>query len=205
MLKTAKTTGRRSRHLFLRHSPNRSTISPRFSPRLGTRNPRQRLTVRSRDGAAGRIRGCVMRECGKPLTHAGKSRRNRLRGLVSRSATALTDPRRLRGMRPAHECSGDRHYPCGSRFAIEDRRRRENAESGLLRGNDRRRASRIGAIGKRNWMHVDPGPTIFRSASFKEAPLWRHGKPGDERPRRTISGGGTDPERPEGRCDARYT
>ena len=30
-------------------------------------------------------------------------------------------------MPPAHECSGDRHYSCASRFANEDERTRENA------------------------------------------------------------------------------
>ena len=35
--------------------------------------------------------------------------------------------RRPRGMPPAHECSGDRHYPCGSGFANKEERRRENA------------------------------------------------------------------------------
>ena len=55
-----------------------------------------------------------------------------------RPATALIDLCRLQRMRPAHGCSGDRHYPSGSRFAIEDRWRRENAGSGPLRGGDRR-------------------------------------------------------------------
>ena len=44
-----------------------------------------------------------------------------------RSATALADPCRLQGMPPPHECSGDRHYSCASRFANENERTRENA------------------------------------------------------------------------------
>ena len=47
-----------------------------------------------------------------------------------RPATALADPCQRHGMPPAHECSGDRHYPCGFRFANEDKRRRENAGLG---------------------------------------------------------------------------
>ena len=51
----------------------------------------------------------------------------------------------------SHECSGDRHYQSGSRFAKEDRRRRENAGSGPLRGGSRRLMAPRGAIEKSNW------------------------------------------------------
>ena len=110
-------------------------------------------------------------------------------------------------MPPAHECFGDRHYPCGSRLANEDKRRRESAGSGLLlRGGDRRRASPIGAIGKCKWLQEDRVPTRLRSASCEDAPLSRRGEPADERPRRTISGvsgGGTDPRGQEDPCGVR--
>ena len=40
-----------------------------------------------------------------------------------------------RGMPPAHECSGGRHYPCGSGFANKEERRRESAvRTGLRPG-----------------------------------------------------------------------
>ena len=60
-----------------------------------------------------------------------------------RPATALAYPHRHHGMPPAHECSGGRHYPCGSRFANEDRRRRENAGLGTFAAPiaDKRRRS----------------------------------------------------------------
>ena len=67
-------------------------------------------------------------------------------------ATALTGPCRLHRMPPAHERSGDRQYPCGSRSANEDRRGRENAGSGPLRGGRGRLTSPMGSVKKSNWM-----------------------------------------------------
>ena len=70
------------RHPSSRHSPRGATNSSRFSPKLGTRNPWRRHTLRPH------------------------------------------------GMPAAHECSGKRHYPCGSRFVNKEERRRENAVAG---------------------------------------------------------------------------
>ena len=118
-----------------------------------------------------------------------------------RRATALADPGRLHRMPAAHECFGDWHYPCGSRFASEDRRRRQNAGSGLLRGGDCRQASPIGAIGNCKWLQGTPFPPDSAAHPLSDAPLSRRGEPGDEAPKRTISGisgGGTDPRGPDG-------
>ena len=97
-----------------------------FSPRLGTRNPRQHHTVRSCAGAAGtdpRMRRAGIRNvacpCGKvPAEPIAGSRiligEGSSTGRCGRAcpATAIADPCRLQDMPPAHEHSGDRHYPC---------------------------------------------------------------------------------------------
>ena len=85
-------------------------------------------------------------------------------------ATAFTDPCRLQGMPPTHEFSGDRHYPCRFRFANEDRRRRENAGSGLLRGGDRRLTSPMGAIKKSNWTQGTAFPPDSAAHSLRMHP-----------------------------------
>ena len=54
--------------------------------------------------------------------------------------TELAEPCRLHRMPPAHECSGERHYPCGSRFANEDRRRTDRSVT------DRRRHEVAGCL-----------------------------------------------------------
>ena len=133
-------------------------ILPDSPPGWGRAIPRQSPTVWSRIGAVetgpgmrrGGIRG-VAHPWGKVSAEqvAGSGIPIGERSLTPRRhrprpATALGGPCRLQGMRPPHECSGNRHYPCGSRFANEEGRRsdepqRHQQDRGENRGCKRRR------------------------------------------------------------------
>ena len=94
----------------------------RFCRRGGTRREPRERRAGMRDVA------CL---CGRvSAEHAAESRipiRQRSstgRCDRPRPGTAPGNPCRFHRMPPVHECFGERHYPCASPFANEDRRRR---------------------------------------------------------------------------------
>ena len=116
----------------------RNGNSSRFSPRIGeARSPGKALQFGLASARWRRIRGCIVggirgvaHPCGKvsaeQVVRSGipiGERSSRPRRYRPRPATAPGGPCRLQGMRSSHECSGNRHYPCGSRFANEEGRR----------------------------------------------------------------------------------
>ena len=112
-------------------------ILPDFPPGWGSAISRQSPTLRSRVGAVETAPGMrragirdVAHPCGKvsakQVAGAGfpiGERSSTPRRHRPRPATAPGGPCRLQGMPPPHECSGNGHYPCGSRFANEEGRR----------------------------------------------------------------------------------
>ena len=128
---------------------------PRFSSKLGTRNPWLGHTFQSRVGGAGADLG-MQRVGTRESAYAMRKSLARTSLKVSHFDRRMildvptpSSPGRPNAMPTARECSGGRHCLSEPRLANKEERRREKT-SGLLHGGEGRYASPMAAIEKCN-------------------------------------------------------